>query len=142
MSQKCPQNHLSSIWLAFCRSSQRLFILKSCYILIFSLVPCCKCHWIGPVITVSEIQPNDCQLKPTLLILIISNDFEFQDLSARGIDILAIDLVIQFSPPHRISDYVHRVGRTARAGNSGRAILFLSPNEVQYVRELEDKKIR
>lgn len=53
-----------------------------------------------------------------------------------------VDLVVQYSPPHRMSDYVHRVGRTARAGKSGRAVLFLSPNEVEYIRFLEDKKIR
>lgn len=53
-----------------------------------------------------------------------------------------VDLVIQYSPPHRIADYVHRVGRTARAGRSGRAVLFLAPNETDFIRTLEDKRIR
>lgn len=53
-----------------------------------------------------------------------------------------VDLVVQFSPPQKISDYVHRVGRTARAGRSGRALLFLAPNETDFIRILEDKKIR
>lgn len=53
-----------------------------------------------------------------------------------------VDLVVQFFPPQRIQDYVHRVGRTARAGRAGRALLFLSPNETDFVRTLEDKRIR
>lgn len=51
-------------------------------------------------------------------------------------------MVVQFSSPHQIADYVHRVGRTARAGRSGSAVLFLAPNEVEFVRTLESKRIR
>lgn len=65
-----------------------------------------------------------------------------KDVAARGIDIPMVDLVVQFFPPQRIQDYVHRVGRTARAGRTGRALLFLSPNETDFVRTLEDKRIR
>lgn len=53
-----------------------------------------------------------------------------------------VDLVVQFSPPQRIADYVHRVGRTARAGRTGRALLFLAPGETEFIRVLEEKKIR
>ena len=63
-------------------------------------------------------------------------------MTARGIDVPMVDLVVQFSPPQKISDYVHRVGRTARAGRSGRAVLFLAPNESEFIRILENKKIR
>lgn len=63
-------------------------------------------------------------------------------MTARGIDVPAVDLVVQFSPPHIIADYVHRVGRTARAGRKGEAILFLAPNETEFIRVLEDKRIR
>lgn len=65
-----------------------------------------------------------------------------QDVAARGIDVPMVDLVVQFSPPQKISDYVHRVGRTARAGRTGRALMFLSPNETEFIRMLEAKKIR
>lgn len=65
-----------------------------------------------------------------------------QDVTARGIDVPMVDLVVQFSSPHKIADYVHRVGRTARAGRSGSAILFLCPNEVEFIRTLESKQIR
>lgn len=63
-------------------------------------------------------------------------------MTARGIDVPMVDLVVQFSAPHKISDYVHRVGRTARAGRSGNALLFLGPHEVEFIRMLETKRIR
>lgn len=65
-----------------------------------------------------------------------------QDVTARGIDVPMVDLVVQFSAPHKIADYVHRVGRTARAGRSGSALLFLSPNEIEFIRAMEEKRIR
>lgn len=65
-----------------------------------------------------------------------------QDVTARGIDVPMVDLVVQFSAPHKIADYVHRVGRTARAGRSGNALLFLGPHEVEFIRMLESKRIR
>jgi superfamily II DNA/RNA helicase len=53
------------------------------------------------------------------------------DIVARGIDIDDITLVINFDVPYDADDYVHRIGRTARAGDSGMAITFVSPGE-QY----------
>lgn len=53
-----------------------------------------------------------------------------------------MDTVIQYTGPLSATDYVHRVGRTARAGSSGSAILFLTPPEVEFVRILESKRIR
>lgn len=66
----------------------------------------------------------------------------FQDVVGRGIDVPEVDLVVQYSPPQKTADFVHRVGRTARAGRSGRAVLFLAPSEAMFVRTLEDKRIR
>lgn len=65
-----------------------------------------------------------------------------QDVAARGLDVPKVDLVIQYTPPQLLSDFVHRVGRTARAGRTGRAIIILCPHETEYVRLLEDKRIR
>lgn len=53
------------------------------------------------------------------------------DIVARGIDIDDITLVINFDVPYDVEDYVHRIGRTARAGDSGMAITFVAPIE-QY----------
>ncbi|XP_022208820.2 probable ATP-dependent RNA helicase CG8611 isoform X2 [Drosophila obscura] len=64
------------------------------------------------------------------------------DVVGRGIDVPDIKLVIQYTPPQTTADFVHRVGRTARAGRKGRAVLFLAPSESQFVRHLENKRIR
>lgn len=53
------------------------------------------------------------------------------DIVARGIDIDDISMVINYEVPYDVEDYVHRIGRTARAGDSGMAITFVAPDE-QY----------
>jgi ATP-dependent RNA helicase DDX46/PRP5 len=57
-------------------------------------------------------------------------------LAARGLDIKSINLVVNYSCPNHTEDYVHRVGRTGRAGNKGVAITFITPDECQYAAEI------
>ncbi|XP_049279726.1 probable ATP-dependent RNA helicase CG8611 [Anopheles funestus] len=64
------------------------------------------------------------------------------DVAARGIDIPLVDLVVQYHAPQILADYVHRVGRTARAGESGRALLFIEPSETDFIKYLANKHIR
>jgi ATP-dependent RNA helicase RhlE len=59
------------------------------------------------------------------------------DIAARGIDVVGIELVINFDLPSTAEDYVHRIGRTARAGESGHAISFARPNERGDVQAIE-----
>lgn len=59
------------------------------------------------------------------------------DIVARGIDIDDISLVINFDVPYDAEDYVHRIGRTARAGDSGMAITFVSPAEQYRFSQIE-----
>ncbi|WOT06044.1 DEAD/DEAH box helicase [Shewanella youngdeokensis] len=59
------------------------------------------------------------------------------DVAARGLDIEALPLVINYELPFAAEDYVHRVGRTGRAGLSGRAISFVSPQDKAMLQEIE-----
>jgi len=58
------------------------------------------------------------------------------DLASRGLDIKNIDLVINFDMPRNIEDYIHRIGRTGRAGNKGRAISFFTNSDVDLTKDL------
>ncbi|WP_342804432.1 DEAD/DEAH box helicase [Alteromonas sp. M12] len=60
------------------------------------------------------------------------------DVAARGIDIIDLKYVINYELPFVAEDYIHRIGRTGRAGNSGLAISLMSPNE-QYLLEAVEK---
>lgn len=59
------------------------------------------------------------------------------DIAARGIDVKDIELVINFDIPENPEDYVHRIGRTGRAGATGRAISFATPDQGSDVRQIE-----
>ncbi|MFA6407340.1 MAG: DEAD/DEAH box helicase [Candidatus Paceibacterota bacterium] len=59
------------------------------------------------------------------------------DIAARGIDVTNIELVINYDLPENAEDYVHRIGRTGRAGLSGHAISFARPNQSGDVRAIE-----
>ncbi|CAG5133803.1 unnamed protein product [Candidula unifasciata] len=63
------------------------------------------------------------------------------DVAARGIDLPHVDWIVQYTSPGATVDYVHRVGRTARAGTEGQALLFLMPSEVGFIEELNKHKI-
>ena len=60
------------------------------------------------------------------------------DIVARGIDIDDIKLVINYDVPHDAEDYVHRIGRTARAGREGSAVTLVGERDVPSLREIEN----
>lgn len=59
------------------------------------------------------------------------------DIAARGIDVIGIELVVNYDLPTNTQDYVHRIGRTARAGMAGRAISFATFDQTADVRSIE-----
>ena len=59
------------------------------------------------------------------------------DIAARGIDVVGIETVINFDLPDDSENYVHRIGRTGRAGHEGRAISFATPDQGRDIRNIE-----
>ncbi len=59
------------------------------------------------------------------------------DIAARGIDVTGIEVVINYDLPSQAEDYVHRIGRTARAGAAGHAISFATPDQRGDLRTIE-----
>lgn len=64
------------------------------------------------------------------------------DVAARGLDIPAVDWIVQFDPPDDPKEYIHRVGRTARGeGSSGHALLIVRPEEKGFLEYLKEAKV-
>ena len=59
------------------------------------------------------------------------------DVAARGLDIDDLPLVVNYELPHVPEDYIHRIGRTGRAGATGEAMSFVAPEEEKYLAEIE-----
>ncbi|CAD2216191.1 DEAD/DEAH box helicase/Helicase conserved C-terminal domain/Domain of unknown function (DUF4217), putative [Angomonas deanei] len=64
------------------------------------------------------------------------------DVAARGLDIPQVHWILQLDPPLDPTEYIHRVGRTARAGNVGNSLLFLAPEEAVFARYLNKFNIK
>ncbi|KAG7450269.1 DEAD-domain-containing protein [Guyanagaster necrorhizus] len=63
------------------------------------------------------------------------------NVAARGLDIPRVDWIVQFDPPDDPREYIHRVGRTARAGKVGKSLLFLLKSELGFLRYLKEAKV-
>lgn len=91
--------------------------------------------------TVTEMHGNKTQAqRRAALDGLIKKKFRVMvatDVAARGIDVNHITLVINYDLPDSLEDYVHRIGRTGRAGRFGKAISFATPDQKQDVRGIE-----
>ena len=72
------------------------------------------------------------KLKKGMLDIVIATD-----VAARGLDVERISHVINYDIPYDTESYIHRIGRTGRAGKSGEAILFVTPREQRILRQIE-----
>ena len=61
------------------------------------------------------------------------------DVASRGLDIKDVDLVIQIEPPKDTETYIHRSGRTARAGKTGTCITFYTKKTYEFIQKIEDQ---
>ena len=59
-------------------------------------------------------------------------------MAARGIDVSDLDLIINYDVPVENESYVHRIGRTARAGKAGKAVTLAGPYEKKYLNSIEE----
>lgn len=64
------------------------------------------------------------------------------DVGARGLDIPKVDWILQYDPPDDAKEYIHRVGRTARAGNEGSALLVMRPHELEFLAFLRQARVK
>merc|ERR1719421_2574960 len=60
------------------------------------------------------------------------------DVAARGLDVKAVRLVVNFDPPNNAEDYVHRIGRTGRAGQKGLAVSLLTMQDGSAARQIQE----
>ena len=96
-------------------------------------------HHQGPIVRVSRLHGDMPQAQRTTSLRAFASDAQgvsllvTTDVAARGLDLPQVDVIVQADPPSDTQDYVHRVGRTARAGQAGRAVLLLQPHERPYV---------
>ena len=68
--------------------------------------------------------------------IIKTNILVATDVASRGLDVKDISVVINYDMPNTVEDYVHRIGRTGRAGNGGIAISFCGKDEHPYWKDI------
>ncbi len=98
-------------------------------------------HLVGAGITAAAIHGNKSQGQRTAALKAFRSGEQpvlvATDIAARGIDVSGVSHVFNYELPNVPEQYVHRIGRTARAGADGIAISFVAPDEKSYLRDIE-----
>ncbi len=120
---------------------------KKKYIIIF-ISSCKRCHFISLLLQLFNLRVSTIHSKmPQRKRFENLENFKNKknnilvstDISSRGLDIQNVELVINYDIPRAPQDYIHRVGRTARAGNVGLAISFVTQYDIDLVTAIEDE---
>lgn len=138
------------------KSSQLVDLLvrnKSRKVIVYFMTCACVDYWgtVLPLISVLKgcsLVPFHGKMKQTarekalsLFSGLSSGTLLCTDVAARGLDIPGVDCIVQYEPPKDPNVFVHRVGRTARMGRKGNAMVFLLPKEDAYVEFLRLRRI-
>ncbi|KYN30408.1 putative ATP-dependent RNA helicase DDX47 [Trachymyrmex septentrionalis] len=83
------------------------------------------------------IKEQDTKVPNAAIFTINKEDHTLGNMIRKGLDIPHVDIVINFDIPTHSKDYIHRVGRTARAGRSGRSITFVTQYDVELYQRIE-----
>lgn len=94
-------------------------------------IPCVSLH---SVMTQQDRLSSLAKFKSSIVRVLVATD-----VASRGLDIPTVDLVLNYDVPRVASDYVHRVGRTARAGRPGRAVTMITQYDVDLVHAVEER---
>ncbi|TPX38842.1 hypothetical protein SeLEV6574_g07583 [Synchytrium endobioticum] len=127
--------HLAKI-MVFCSSTKFTEFLANIFDAVLAHVEVLQMHSRLSMMQRTNIATNFRKMNSKHIVMFTS------DVSARGVDYPGVSLVIQSGQPQDVDQYIHRIGRTARAGRSGEAITIVSPYERGFLnRDLADLPI-
>ncbi|KAG5462415.1 MAG: hypothetical protein BJ554DRAFT_5263, partial [Olpidium bornovanus] len=139
------ENKLNILW-SFLKThlqTKGIVFVSSCKQVRFIFESFCKMHPGVPLLHIHGKQKQSKRVEVFERFSSINHGYLFStDVGARGLDFPAVNWVIQLDCPDDADTYIHRVGRTARFGGEGRALLILLPNEeAAMVDNLRRKKV-
>lgn len=131
----CPLDKKLDVLWSFIKThlqSKIVVFMSSCKQVRFVFETFCKLHPGVPLLHLHGKQKQTTRLSMYTKFTSTSHAVLFAtDIAARGLDFPAVDWVIQVDAPEDADTYIHRVGRTARYGSAGKALMFLLPSEEQ-----------
>jgi ATP-dependent RNA helicase DDX49/DBP8 len=119
---------------------------KKKYLIIF-VSSCKRCNFISKFLSLFNLRVSTIHSKmPQKKRFESLDDFKNKknnilvstDISSRGLDIMNVEIVLNYDIPRHPQDYIHRVGRTARAGNKGLAVSFVSQYDIDLIKAIEE----